>query len=84
MNLVHNLDALCFALDIQPVRVMAEYGTFTTPVEVEDMLAFAAAVADGCEVPVPGIEGRRSLEIIRGAYLSQTRGAPVTFPVRES
>lgn len=30
-----------------------------------------------------GREGRRSLEIIRGAYLSAKRGGPVAFPVKE-
>ena len=45
--------------------------------------AFAEAVQAGREVPVPGPQGRRSLEIIRGAYLSMQRGRPVEFPVRE-
>jgi predicted dehydrogenase len=44
---------------------------------------FARAVLDGGEAPVPGTEGRRSLEIIRGAYLSMKRGKPVEFPVAE-
>jgi predicted dehydrogenase len=44
---------------------------------------FAKAVLEGGEVPVPGTEGRRSLEIIRGAYLSMQRGVPVEFPVKE-
>ncbi len=45
--------------------------------------AFAQAILEGGEVPVPGREGRRSLEIIRGAYLSMQRGKPVEFPVKE-
>jgi hypothetical protein len=32
--------------------------------------------------PVPGTEGRRSLEIARGAYLSMQRGQVVAFPVK--
>ena len=44
---------------------------------------FAQAVLTGGEPPVSGREGRRSLEIIRGAYLSMKRGRPVKFPVRE-
>jgi len=45
--------------------------------------AFAKAVLEGREVPVPGAHGRRALEIARGAYLSMKRGRPVTFPVQE-
>ena len=44
---------------------------------------FARAALAGEEPPVPGPEGRRSLEIIRGAYLSMERGKPVEFPVKE-
>jgi predicted dehydrogenase len=45
--------------------------------------AYARAVLDGTDLPCPGEQGRRSLEIIRGAYLSMKRGAPVAFPVKE-
>jgi len=45
--------------------------------------AFAQAILEGREVPVPGAHGRRALEIVRGAYLSMQRGRPVTFPVQE-
>lgn len=44
---------------------------------------FARAVLSGGEVPVSGREGRRSLEIARGAYLSMKRGEPAVFPVEE-
>jgi len=44
---------------------------------------FADAVRSGGEVPVPGAEGRRSLEIIRGAYLSMKAGGPLEFPIKE-
>jgi len=47
---------------------------------VED---FALAVTDGGEVPVPGEQARRALEIVRGAYLSGRRGEVVMFPVTE-
>jgi UDP-N-acetyl-2-amino-2-deoxyglucuronate dehydrogenase len=47
---------------------------------VED---FASAVLAGREPIVSGREGRRSLEIVRGAYLSMKRGRPVIFPVEE-
>lgn len=175
MNMIHNLDAMIHILDLRPRRIYAEYGTFRTPVEVEDFISFVMrftsageareddggiasldgssaaagdesfgdriygergqiAMAGGklrvflkeargdlkadewvtlsppegfpnprtaavdafarscisglsggflCEVPVPGEEGRRSLEIVRGAYLSMKRGGPVEFPVRE-
>lgn len=45
--------------------------------------AFSRAVLTGGEPPVSGREGRRSLEVIRGAYLSMKRGRPVEFPVQE-
>jgi len=45
--------------------------------------AFAEAVLNDAAPPVDGREGRRSLEIARGAYLSMQRGAPVAFPVAE-
>jgi predicted dehydrogenase len=160
MNQIHNLSAMIEILDAQPERIYAEYGTFRTPVEVEDFIsfvmrlkggaivsldgssaapgrgsfgdhiygtkgqidlgkpmkvtvtepwgdlkvgvanelsppedfpdaraaaadAFAMAVLEGREVPVPGLHGRRALEIVRGAYLSMRQGRPVTFPVRE-
>jgi UDP-N-acetyl-2-amino-2-deoxyglucuronate dehydrogenase len=44
---------------------------------------FSRAVLEGGDPPVSGHEGRRSLEIIRGAYLSMKRGRPVEFPVSE-
>jgi predicted dehydrogenase len=44
---------------------------------------FARAVLAGDEPPVSGAEGRRCLEIVRGAYLSMQRGRPVEFPVQE-
>lgn len=176
MNMVHNIDAMIFMIDPDPERIYAEYGTFRTPVEVEDFISFvmrlkggaivsfdassaapgreafgdriygekgqiaigarelrldskgrlapcgsgprayleepwgdigagewvpirgptgrsdprreaiegfARAVVSGGDVSVSGREGRRSLEIIRGAYLSMKRGAPVEFPVKE-
>ena len=147
-------------VDPRPQRIYAEYGTFRTPVEVEDFLsfvmrldggalvsldgasaavgngthgdrvygtkgqiamkdscrvflnepwedlpagqwvlletpegypqsrtayldAFALSVLHGTDPPVPGRQGRRSLEIARGAYLSMQRGAPVSFPVED-
>jgi len=45
--------------------------------------AFARACLDDTDPPVDGREGRRSLEIARGAYLSMQRGRPVEFPVQE-
>jgi predicted dehydrogenase len=45
--------------------------------------AFAKAILEGADSPCPGEQGRRSLEIIRGAYLSMKRGGPVEFPVVE-
>lgn len=44
---------------------------------------FSRAIRDGAEVPISGEQGRRALEIVRGAYLSMERGAPVEFPVQE-
>ena len=161
MNEIHNLDSFVSIVDPRPQRIYAEYGTFRTPVEVEDFLsmvmrldsgavvsldgssaavgcethgdrvygtkgqlapgnktcrvhlsepwedipadqwveltagedypdsrtayldAFCRAVMDDTDPPVSGAEGRRSLEIARGAYLSMRRGAVVSFPVQE-
>lgn len=44
---------------------------------------FAGAILEGRPVPVDGRQGRRVLEIIRGAYVSMQRGRPEGFPVRE-
>ena len=44
---------------------------------------FARAVLDGGELPIPARQARRSLEIVRGAYLSMQRRRPVDFPVQE-
>jgi len=161
MNEIHNLDSFVSIVDPRPQRIYAEYGTFRTPVEVEDFLslvlrleggavvsldgssaavgceklgdrvygtkgqlapdsqtcrvhpsepwedipagqwveltaaadypdprmayldAFCRAVMDDSDSPVPGTEGRRSLEIVRGAYLSMQRGQVVAFSVKE-
>lgn len=163
MNQIHDLDMIVGLLDLRPTRIYAEYGTFRTPVEVEDFISFVMRTESGAlvsldgssaaiggeshgtrlygqkgqlhlagdklrvfldapwgELPAgqwtelsapaaepahnsragavdsfarwvmstgqyhaPGAEGRRSLEIIRGAYLSMKRGGPVAFPVRE-
>ena len=40
MNLIHDFNTIRFITGLEAVRVFAEYGTFATPVEVED-LAFA-------------------------------------------
>jgi predicted dehydrogenase len=50
---------------------------------MDQVQRFSRAVLEGGEPPVSGREGRRSLEIVRGAYLSMKRGGPVEFPVRE-
>ncbi len=161
MNLIHNIDTMISIVDPRPERIYSEYGTFRTPVEVEDFISFvmrleggaivsldgssaaiggesfgdriygekgsialsgggikvhllepwedvkagewvtlaapagfpntrakvveefARAVMSEGEVPISGREGRRSLEIVRGAYLSMKRGSPVEFPVKE-
>lgn len=44
---------------------------------------FIRAVREGAEIPVSGTQARRALEVVRGAYLSMERGAPVRFPVQE-
>jgi len=39
MNAVHNLDALLWVTGLRAASVFSQYGTFTTPVEVEDFLS---------------------------------------------
>ena len=43
----------------------------------------AQAALTGRDPAVSGKQARRSLEIVRGAYLSMQRGRPVEFPVKE-
>ena len=38
MNIVHNIDAIRYITGLEAARVYSEYGTFATPVEVEDFL----------------------------------------------
>lgn len=40
MNTSHSIDAAISVLDPKPTRIYAEYGTFATPVEVEDFISF--------------------------------------------
>lgn len=47
---------------------------------VED---FARAVTDDGDAPVSGVEARRALEIVRGAYISGELHQPVAFPITE-
>src|SRR5215204_5560942 len=39
MNAIHDLNTMRFITGLEAVRVYAEYGTFDTPVEVEDFIA---------------------------------------------
>ena len=39
MNTIHDLNTMRFITGLEVVRVYAEYGTFDTPVEVEDFIA---------------------------------------------
>ena len=54
MNLIHNLDAMVSILDPAPQRIYAEYGTFRTPVEVEDFISFVMRLRGGAIVSVDG------------------------------
>lgn len=44
---------------------------------------FTQAILNRVQPPVSGREGRKALEIVRGAYLSMKRGVPIAFPVSE-
>jgi predicted dehydrogenase len=39
MNIIHNLNTTRFITGLEVVRIAAEYGTYSTPVEVEDLIA---------------------------------------------
>lgn len=54
MNLIHNIDRMLFVTGLDVQRVYAEYGTFMTPVEVEDMIAVTLRFTNGL---VGNIEG---------------------------
>lgn len=54
MNLIHNIDRMLFLTGLEPRRVYAEYGTFETPVEVEDMIAVTIRFTNGL---IGSIEG---------------------------
>jgi UDP-N-acetyl-2-amino-2-deoxyglucuronate dehydrogenase len=67
---------------------VGEWNKISKPADAPDgrrvmVEKFAEAIRTGSEVPVSGREGRRALEIVRGAYLSMKRQKPVTFPVQE-
>jgi len=47
MNLVHNLDAISYITGLEVDRGFAEYGTFNTPVEVEDTIAVTLRYDNG-------------------------------------
>jgi predicted dehydrogenase len=70
--------------DIKPgewVSIKPPAGT-VDPV-VRHFQLFTDSILNKTQPPVSGREGRKALEIVRGAYLSMKRGAPVTFPVTE-
>ncbi|MBM4047470.1 MAG: Gfo/Idh/MocA family oxidoreductase [Planctomycetes bacterium] len=54
MNAVHNIDAMRFITGLEATRVYAEYGTYATPVEVEDMIYVTLRYSNGA---VGSIEG---------------------------
>jgi len=47
MNCVHDIDAVRWATGLDAERVFAEYGTFATPVEVEDYIAAVISYRGG-------------------------------------
>jgi predicted dehydrogenase len=47
MNMVHNIDTIRFVTGLETARVYSEYGTFVTPVEVEDFLTAAIRYTSG-------------------------------------
>ena len=47
MNFIHNLDLLRFMTGLEVSRVYAEYGTFLTPVEVEDITTMTLRFDNG-------------------------------------
>ncbi len=47
MNIVHDFDQMRYMTGLEPVRVYAEYDTFTTPVEVEDMISVVIRYHNG-------------------------------------
>jgi glucose-fructose oxidoreductase len=47
MNTIHDLNTMRFITGLETVRVYAEYGTFATPVEVEDFVAVSSRYANG-------------------------------------
>ncbi len=47
MNFIHNLDLLRFMTGLEVSRVYAEYGTFLTPVEVEDIITMTLRFHNG-------------------------------------
>ena len=54
MNQIHNLSAMIAILDPEPERIYAEYGTFRTPVEVEDFISFVMRLKGGAIVSLDG------------------------------
>lgn len=70
MNLIHDFNTVRFVTGLEAVRIYAEYGTFATPVEVED-LAFATLRYDN-----DAIGSVEAGSAVRGGY---TAGAGDTI-----
>lgn len=48
MNLSHDIDfVVSYVLDLRLTRIFSQYGTFTTPVEVEDLLIACGRLSNG-------------------------------------
>lgn len=47
MNAVHDLNTMRYLTGLEVVRVYAEYGTFSTPIEVEDLIAMTYRYENG-------------------------------------
>lgn len=47
MNIVHDFDQMRYITGLEAVRLYAEYDTFTTPVEVEDMISVVIRYNNG-------------------------------------
>jgi UDP-N-acetyl-2-amino-2-deoxyglucuronate dehydrogenase len=77
MNCVHDIDYMRFITGLEAKRVYSEYGTFLTPVEVEDLISVVIRYTNGAIGLIEGsscIEESPSARTIRGNRIYGSEG----------
>ncbi|MFH1086314.1 MAG: Gfo/Idh/MocA family oxidoreductase [Chloroflexota bacterium] len=91
MNIVHNLNTMRYLTGLEVTRVAAEYDTFVTPVEVEDLIALTYRYHSGAIGTVeagsalPGRDPLHEVDRIYGetGQIILAEPAPLIYPGRD-